>query len=381
MTRFLRANGIWLILTTLFFLSPLLLPPVLGFWLPSAAIALIWISRAFSLSQKLQAHEGLTSHQHTDRLQRAIDQYVEGLNRCMDDQLAQFNQQLQRLVSLVDNEFYKLSSNVDRLHAFSSHQSAVLGSLRSDFNPENQNSGNVLNFQSFSAEVGGVLHSCIDHISQINKQSIEMADVIKDVGNHMSHIETLLGDVQKIADQTNLLALNAAIEAARAGEAGRGFAVVADEVRNLSRHSDRFSEEIKTVVSASKANIDQAQGMVEAMASKEMNLAVHSKDKIDTMLSQINAINQKLTHSIAEASLVTANLEACIADTAKNLHVEELGRQLTACLQITTERFQAIANEVSIGIGVFKTTRSSDWESQLNEGTERFKEFRAKWSP
>jgi Methyl-accepting chemotaxis protein len=195
----------------------------------------------------------------------------------------------------------------------------------------------------------------------------------------MAHVEKLLADVQKIADQTNLLALNAAIEAARAGEAGRGFAVVADEVRNLSKHSDKFSEEIKSVVSASKKNIHQAQHMIETMASKDMNIALNSKDKIDTMMANISVINSKVAKSILEISQITEDVEMSVNDAVRGLQFEDMCRQLIDFLQANTQHFQAMADEVTIGMGVFKTTDSMNWERQLNEGAKRLQEMQHQW--
>lgn len=208
---------------------------------------------------------------------------------------------------------------------------------------------------------------------------MEMVGVINDVGSNMARVEKLLVDVQKIADQTNLLALNAAIEAARAGEAGRGFAVVADEVRNLSKNSDKFSEEIKTVVNASKNNIHQAQSIIEMMASKDMNIAISSKDKIDDMMSAITLINKKVSKSIAEVSQLTDNVGITVNDAVRGLQFEDMCRQLIEFLQANTQHFQAMADEVAIGMGVFKTTDSANWEHQLNEGINRLQAMQGQW--
>ncbi|WP_425311404.1 methyl-accepting chemotaxis protein [Methylomonas methanica] len=206
-----------------------------------------------------------------------------------------------------------------------------------------------------------------------------MVGVINDVGSNMARVEKLLVDVQKIADQTNLLALNAAIEAARAGEAGRGFAVVADEVRNLSKNSDKFSEEIKVVVNASKNNIHQAQSIIETMASKDMNIALSSKEKIDDMMSAITLINTKVSNSIVEVSRLTDNVEITVNDAVRGLQFEDMCRQLIEFLQANTQHFQAMADEVAIGMGIFKTTDSANWEHQLNEGINRLRAMQEQW--
>lgn len=379
MIRFLLANKAWLVITVLLAASPLVLPTFLSMWLPSIAIALLWISRSFALAQTLHATESKAIQPNFENLHRAINRYIEGLNNCFNEQFTQFHNELQQLDSMMVDAVAKLSLSFNSLHHINSGQSVVLEALLSHINPTDQTGGKYLSFQTLATEMYSVLQVSTEHVLQINKQSSDMAEVVSDLGRHMAKIEKLLEDVQKIADQTNLLALNAAIEAARAGEAGRGFAVVADEVRNLSRHSDRFSEEIKNVINVSKANIEQALAMVALMESKDTSAALDSKDKLDSVMPQVTELNTHLLKSIAEASSLVAKLDGSVDDAENSLQFEEACKKLIAYLQVRTNRFQALANEISIGLGVFKTTDTLNWETQLHEGIARCKDLQAQW--
>lgn len=143
-----------------------------------------------------------------------------------------------------------------------------------------------------------------DAVRQLSQEINSAAEVIDTLGKDVASITTVLEVIQGVAEQTNLLALNAAIEAARAGEAGRGFAVVADEVRNLAQRTQASTEEINDMIERLQKGADNAVDVMKestAVSNVSMEKAQDAMDSLNRIVEGINQISQ-MTSQIATAS-------------------------------------------------------------------------------
>ncbi|MGH1487134.1 MAG: methyl-accepting chemotaxis protein [Cellvibrionaceae bacterium] len=151
-------------------------------------------------------------------------------------------------------------------------------------------------------------------INALAEEVVQASNVIMELDQHVQEISTILTTISGIAEQTNLLALNAAIEAARAGEQGRGFAVVADEVRVLSQRTHSSTEEIQNMINVLQSTAENAvksmnssQSLAETSVA-DAETASESLQKIQEEISSINDMVTQIATAAEEQTAVTAEL-------------------------------------------------------------------------
>jgi methyl-accepting chemotaxis protein len=255
-------------------------------------------------------------------------------------ELAQLNQELWRLASgrlealdvelvrvreLIADAVSNLSGSFHGLHDQSHQQSALVAELSSRVMG---GSDDRVSLQQFVDEISEVLAYYIKLVIDISRQSVETVHKIDDMVGQMDSIFVLLEDINAIADQTNLLALNAAIEAARAGEAGRGFAVVADEVRKLSQHSTSFNAQIRGQAESAKRTIEEARVLVGGVAAKDMNVALKAKGNVDEMIEHVSSLNTSISDSLERVAVISQQVQLSVDTAVRGLQFEDLTRQL-----------------------------------------------------
>ena len=196
--------------------------------------------------------------------------------------------------------------------------------------------------------------------AQVHRLAAEIAkavDVIRKLSEDSANITSVLDVIRGIAEQTNLLALNAAIEAARAGEQGRGFAVVADEVRTLAQRTQKSTQDIDDMITALQNGVAEAVKVMETgskEASATEKLATEAETELSAILTAMSAINDVNT-SVASATEEQTQV------------VDEINQNVTQINDLALEG-------VNRSSGIKEISESlADYADQLNGQAGRFK--------
>jgi methyl-accepting chemotaxis protein len=156
-----------------------------------------------------------------------------------------------------------------------------------------------------AAEQGNrAVRDTLDGMQRIRSSVQATARKIKSLGDRSLEISEIINVINDITEQTNLLALNAAIEAARAGEAGRGFAVVADEVRKLAEHSRTATKDIAALIKAIQAETNEAVVVMEE-GTKEVEIGTGLADQAGKALEAISSVVRQSAELVQEISLAS----------------------------------------------------------------------------
>jgi methyl-accepting chemotaxis protein len=178
-----------------------------------------------------------------------------------------------------------------------------------------------------------IMSDNISTINQLEGRLHKSVDAVKDLQSMSSQIGSILDVIRNIAEQTNLLALNAAIEAARAGEQGRGFAVVADEVRVLAQRTTESTSEIESMISNLQSSSSSASKVIQSCMD-DMDQSVSQASNANSAMEEIQALILEISQMSGQISQAAAEQSETSTDIAQN--IEEINL-------IAEENYQAMA--------------------------------------
>lgn len=198
------------------------------------------------------------------------------------------------------------------------------------------------------------LATTVNTVSELNQSMGEASQAISEVSLRSDEINRILTVIEGVAEQTNLLALNAAIEAARAGEAGRGFAVVADEVRSLSLRTQESTTEINSMISSLQTEVQRAVDIIET-GTQQANEAIASTRQAHEELQQvvlgvgeINDNIRQVATAAEEQSSVSGEITQSLANLGNGaLELAEMAVEESASSERISAQLDVLDNQLA----------------------------------
>ena len=179
----------------------------------------------------------------------------------------------------------------------------------------------------FARSTAETLDRFVQTTVNMSAESMDLVEKVERINAAVPDVIKAMQDIDQISSQTNLLALNAAIEAARAGEAGRGFAVVADEVRALSNRSAGFSEQIQSRLKSMAEQIRSLTADIGKVASQDVTYVMDSKKQVNSAIEQLIEKSEQNQSYAADIERNNQTLKSAIYDAIRGLQFGDINSQ------------------------------------------------------
>ena len=281
-------------------------------------------------------------------VQNEVSHICEDFSAFSQEEFSIARSELGNMRSIINSASESLGHNLSGLESDSENQLALLRHLVDELieaTSQKQQEEHQKGMQQHSQESERIVAELINQINNVVDSASNIGGQFSVIQEHVNAVDGMIGDIINITSQTNLLALNAAIEAARAGEAGRGFAVVADEVRTLSQRTDQFSEQIRKQIEAIKSDLEQINHTVIDVASTDIGEQLNLQNQIHDMWQDVAKLTDKATGQSQAINEIAERIREYVLSSVLSLQFGDLTIQSIDSIDARLKQLADLMNE------------------------------------
>ncbi len=306
------------------------------------AVVVLWLGAHFGVS----ATEVASQHDIEAPLCNELVGLMDDLARAGSTQFRSGHADLERVKELLSHAINELVSRFSEMNVHIQAQRDLAVSIVNAMTSHEHGPDGV-SFSEFVLNTSKTMEAFVDNTVNTSKIAMSLVETMETIDVEVNAILGILGEIEAIAKQTNLLALNAAIEAARAGEAGRGFAVVADEVRALSQRTNQFSQQIRGHMDGVHGSLLVAHDSIYSVASMDMNFALQSKQRVQGTMARIGEINQNMAGSAQSIDEHAGRVSVEVNAAVTALQFQDMSSQLIGHAQSSVGNIEDLIKRLS----------------------------------
>lgn len=282
-------------------------------------------------------------HDEIGQIAKGYNQFVQYLSDLLKDvsntgqQISESIQSVDRMAQLMEQDIKQQTSQIEQVATAIHEMGASSDEIAQNANGAADSASRASGAINIGQKSVTVTSESIEHM---NQQLDDTTAIVNQLAQDANSIDTVLDVISGVSEQTNLLALNAAIEAARAGEQGRGFAVVADEVRTLASRSQASTEEIRGIIEQLQQRTQQAVAAIETSTTLGTNCRVEASNSeqqlssISDSVDEMNAMNMQIASATGQQSNVINEISPHISG------ISEIARESDNMIERTAQECQ-----------------------------------------
>ncbi|MFZ4791514.1 MAG: methyl-accepting chemotaxis protein [Candidatus Competibacteraceae bacterium] len=266
----------------------------------------------------------------SEQLLRTVIEVLSALRDVLNLKDVKVHDDIRRGKTIISDAVVKLGNSFNGLNTQTRAQQQLVASLMDEVSQDGASKPrtNRSSVKEIADGMSAILQGFLNTLDQVSAQSSGVIAKMEAMTDVVNQTFSLIGHVEMITKQTNLLSLNAFIEAARSGEAGRGFQVVATEMRNLSQSSAKMNEQIRSQVERSKKIVRETRDVVNQMAMRDMGSLIEAKDRADLLFAKLAVMNQFISENLGQVSDLTRGIDRSVGLAVQSLQFEDIVGQL-----------------------------------------------------